>query len=316
MKKILFAVFALSVVLNAGLLFYIFNSPAQENFQKKQEIQSSYPFLSFRVINSDERDFLINFVPLHNKLNSIVSDQYGNNFTVYFEYLPTGNSIGINENIQFYPGSLLKVPAIMAYYHQLEESKDTQDKVVTLEENHIDNHFGTLWTKGVGYKIKLSDAVKLALTESDNTAVNVIRSQVERKHFADVYQGLDIDMKVVNEDEVYISTKAYSSILKALFFSSLLSVERSNYILELLSQSKFTDKLVAGVPKGVKVAHKIGVVEKTEIPIYSDCGIVYVPRRQYLLCMASKSDEVTARERMKKISKIVYEYVANAKLPD
>ena len=65
----------------------------------------------------------------------------------------------------------------------------------------------------------------------------------------------------------------------------------------------------AGVPVGVVVAHKIGLLNNQ---LYEDCGIVYVPNRPYILCMVSKSDYKTAVMRMSSLSKTVYDFVANA----
>jgi hypothetical protein len=84
--------------------------------------------------------------------------------------------------------------------------------------------------------------------------------------------------------------------------------------LEVLTRTIFTDKLPAGVPPEIKVAHKIGVFRplgsKSSDQIFSDCGIVYVPNRPYALCMMVQGDEEHAREYMKFISKMVYGFMA------
>jgi beta-lactamase class A len=275
-----------------------------------KELQQKYPHLSQRILSDYNRDLILHFVPLRAKLRELVENNYGGDFSFYFEYLPTGTSIGVNEKTEFYSASLLKVPVVMAYYHHRRKNNIVDDPIVTIGKSDLSDRFGRLWSMGVGSKIKLSKAVELSLMESDNTAANIIQRQIDQEDFSYVYNGLDITLKKEEGNKASVTTKAYASILKALFFSSLLPKEDSEYILDLLTKTKFKDKLPAGVPANIPVAHKISVYENLEIPIYADCGIVYVPKRQYLLCMASRSSEEVARERMKTVSKIVYEFVS------
>jgi beta-lactamase class A len=82
-----------------------------------------------------------------------------------------------------------------------------------------------------------------------------------------------------------------------------------------MTRATQTDKLAAGVPKGIKIAHKIGtydtgVADKPKV--YTDCGIVYVPLRPYILCLMTESDEATATKNFSELSHVVYEYVTTA----
>lgn len=297
------------------LLSGFFEKPAQNSITFQKSVQK-YPNLSQKIFTEYNRDLLINFVPLRTKLHNLIDKEYGNNFTMYFEYIPTGTSIGVMPETEFYSASLLKVPVVIAYYHHKEKNNIQDDQEVTIKESEIDNHFGSLWQRGAGSKIRLSEAVKFALTESDNTAAKILQDQLDNDDYAYVFNGLDILVKEAQNHQVSMTAKAYGSILKSLFFASLLSKENSEYILSLLSNTKFSDKLVAGVPDNIQVAHKIGVYENVNVPIYADCGIVYLPSRPYLLCMASRSDEKMAQDRMKTVSKMVYDYVATANKPD
>lgn len=267
-----------------------------------------YSLLSPRILQEYHNDILINFLPLRQRLRTLTS-AHGDSFALYFEYLPTGTSIGIREKEEFAAASLIKIPVIMAYYRQKDRLGDKiGEKEITIEEKHIDKGSGTLWQKGVGAKIALKEVVRLAIVESDNTATRVLGDYVSDEDFTTVYEGLDIDLKT-GEDGTILTTKHYSSVLKALYFSAVLSKDHSQEILTLMTKTIYIDKLPAGVPNTVPVAHKVGVLDKRE---YMDCGIVYIPKRPYLLCMVSFSDEKTATERMSSISKEVYDFVSEA----
>lgn len=300
--KIILIVLILSLLSNAILLFYATGSDI------KQEL-SRYPYISKRTLYEEKNDILINFLPLRNELRKTV-EPFEDSFALYFEYLPTGTSIGINEKEEFASASLIKVPVVMSYFHYKERLGLKEDTIVTIQENQLDSAFGDLWKQGEGTEISLEEAARLALVESDNTAFFVLVANIPRQDFDDVYEGLDIEIKIYG-DYTLITAKQYSSVLKALYFSSVLSKENSQRILEMLTQTKFNDKLPAGIPEGVPVAHKFGVLGDQ---LYQDCGIVYVPNRPYLLCMVSQSDEDDARERMKLVSTEIYEFVSQKKI--
>lgn len=304
---------AVSVLLNAYLLT-IGNTQKGLNLGKNNtnvgKNPSNYPYLAKRIFAENFSDILINFLELRTDLRNI-TEPNGDKFSLYFEYLPTGVSININGTTEFHQASLFKVPVVMSYYHQRERLRDPGDPVLTIQKEDLDDEFGDLWKKGVGYKIKMSEAIRLALAESDNTAIKMIVPRITKQDFDDVYSSLDIDLNTDSSGAV-ITTKGYSSILKALYFSSVLEPEDSQHILNILTKTKFVDKLPAGVPQNISVAHKIGVFNKgKDTPeAYMDCGIVYIPNRPYSLCMYVESDEQTARERMRIISKKVYDYVS------
>lgn len=303
-----------SVILNIiGFYLLFINRSNVVSLNKIDDKQKQYLFLAKRIFNENFSDIILNFLDLRTDLRTTVKP-WGNSFSIYFEYLPTGTSIGVNEKEEFYAASLFKVPVIMAYYRNLEQQKDKKDPILTIREQDIDKEFGNLWKKGVGHKIRTSEAIRLALQESDNTAIKLIVPKITEDDFRHVYESLDIDL-VSDGNGAKLTTKGYASILKALFFSSVLPADYSQKILESLSKTIFVDKLPAGVPQNIMVAHKIGVFNKntSQDEAYMDCGIVYVPNRRYVLCMLSISDEQTARERMVSISRKIYDYVSYVK---
>jgi beta-lactamase class A len=301
------SVAVVSIIVN--ILFFVKLSQGD----KSSALREKFPLLAPRILTENPTDTLINFLPLRTQLRDMVAP-YGETFAFFFEYLPTGTSIGVNEKLPFTAASLIKVPGIMAYYRQMENNGFSLDgQAVRIQEKHIDKGFGSLWMRGVGATVSLDEAVRLALIESDNTASYIVADNVARKHFEEVYEGLDIDL-MKESGKIDISAKSYISIFKALYFAAILTKEHSQEILDMLSQTRFNDKLVAGVPQGVKVSHKIGVYAGENI--FQDCGIVYVPSRPYALCMISKAAESETNDRMKKVSATVYQYVTQANKHD
>lgn len=295
----------LIVSLISLVVHYVLWKNPQKNTSKEQK--KEYSLLAKRIFVDDPTDILVNFIPLRKKLRTIV-EPWGETFSFYFEYLPTGTSIGVNEKTEFEIASLVKIPTALAYYRKEEHAGlGFGEKIVTLEEKHLDRGYGDLWEKGAGFQISIEDAMYRMLALSDNTAANVIADTIPQDYFTGVFDGLDITMNDKN-GVLVISTKGYASILKSLYFAGIVSKENSQKILDILARTPFDDKLRSGVPESVTVSHKIGVYGD----IYQDCGIVYEPNRPYLLCMYSHSTEKVATARMSEISKEIYSFVHSA----
>ncbi len=314
-KRFFIFLFLASIAANLLLIGCYFYFHTDSRLPVKNEgtfnnLEQQFPLLSKRTLFDLPQDTLINFLDLRKQIR-VETEKYKDEIGLYFEYLPTGTNINVSSNTEYHAASLFKVPVVMAYYH-FQERTGIKDKDTVIKYSELDNEFGDLWKKGAGYPIKLSEAVRLALEKSDNTAAKVVANNITDQDFAPVYNGLDIELEADNEGAI-VTAKGYSSILKALYFASVINREDSHRILQYLANTPFNDKLAAPIPKNVTVAHKIGnFIDDDGVDVYNDCGIVYVPRRPYLLCMLSKSDEVVARERMQKLSKMVYDFVANA----
>jgi beta-lactamase class A len=85
----------------------------------------------------------------------------------------------------------------------------------------------------------------------------------------------------------------------------------------LLSQTRFADGLVGGVPTGIPVAHKFGertfqqggVVQHKEL---HDCGLVYHPKGPFGLCVMTRGiDFADLAQTIRKITRMVYDEVSN-----
>jgi len=60
----------------------------------------------------------------------------------------------------------------------------------------------------------------------------------------------------------------------------------------------------------VPIAHKIGVAGNQ---VQSDCGIVYIPERPYLLCVMLGENKERGSEVIAQVSRQAYDYVVKAR---
>lgn len=308
-------VIGLSVFFNVLLVVFLFGPQKDTAISAtKPPERSQYRFLSPRIFISDQNDLIINFTKLRDAMREYTLRSKPRT-GIYFEYLPTGTSIGVNEKETFIPASLLKLPLAMGVYKKIEAGKLDPNKTLVLREKDIDKGFGMLWEKGVGYKLTVSDALHILIRDSDNTAQHVLYGELAGDEIDTIFDALDIPKERNDEKQAVVSPKNYTSILRCLYLACYLSKQNSDQLLRMLTETQFNDKLPAGLPQEVKIAHKVGVAvspENENSEIYTDCGIIYASKRPYSLCIMTESNENEARVIMQDISSIVYKYVKSA----
>lgn len=272
-----------------------------------------HPLLAKRLFIENANDPIINFEPLRSKLRSELAFYGDQKASLYFEYLPTGTSIRIGSNTQLVGASLLKLPAVMDLYHLAEEKKLNLDDRVTLRGEWLDDQFGELYKKGTGYSLSIRELAKIALEQSDNTAINGVQSIVQSHRLESSkssFNALDVEFTDTEMSNLELSARSYSSFLKCLYFACYVSTDDSQEILEYLSHTAVgRERLPKYLPESVTVAHKIGVAgEDTQ----ADCGIVYVQHRNYVLCVMLTETKEKGSEVIAQLSKYVYDYVTQS----
>ena len=267
-----------------------------------------FPLLAPRIFVNNPNDPLINFTTLRLQLRSYMAEKNLKG-SLYFEYLPTGINVRVDDDSQEAAASLMKIPAVMELYKAAELNRVDLDTPYKLREEWLDDRFGNLYKQGAGYSLSLREAARIALIDSDNTAINMViaLSRNLLQPTENVLTFLDVDFVRPDEDRLTISARSYSSFLKCLYFSCYLNHENSQQILMNLSNTSFNNRLRTGVPFEIPMSHKIGTFNNS---VMSDCGIIYEPKRPYVLCiMLEVADDQTGNEHFATLSKMTYDYI-------
>jgi beta-lactamase class A len=306
-KKVIILSVIFLVVISATGGYLIASGDKPHNTSSGTE-SSEYPLLARRIFLENPNEPIVNFSNLRSSLNSYFTE---NNLQggLYFEYLPTGTSIRISGEDKEVAASLIKLPAAMEIYKAHELGKINLDEEIELREEWLDSGFGNLYKKGVGHKLTLREAVEIMLRDSDNTALKAVSVSMMGKvnQNDNPFNFLDADFTQNLDLTVSISTRSYSSFLKCLYFSCYLNKEHSQEILDFLSDTTFKNRIVAGVDQGVTVAHKVGNFGQNT---QSDCGIVYLDKKNYVLCiMIEGPDNTETDEKIASLSKMTFEYL-------
>lgn len=270
---------------------------------------NSYPLLAKRLFIDDPSDTFVNFSLLRTQLKSYFTDNSIEG-TLYFEYLPTGTSVRIDGDRPEVGASLLKVPAAMELYKAEELGRISLDNQIEVKQEWLDDAYGELYKKGSGYNISLREAAKIMLEQSDNTALNIVSYATDGllDGSETPVNAVDVDISVDNNFAIKLGSRGYSSFLKCLYFSCYLTNEHSQELLTYLSNTNFKSRIPAGIDdKNIVVSHKVGnYAQDTQ----SDCGIIYLPNRNYVLCaMIKGKDDATTDKIIADLSRLSYEFV-------
>lgn len=231
---------------------------------------------------------------------------------VNFRQLHDGPRFDINGDIQFQPGSLLKVPLAMSVYKEAEGDPALLTKEIEYTGDMVvpEEHF-TAPTLEKGKKYSVEELVRATLQNSDNSAAYLLGNLIGINVLDDSYSHLGVTAPTQGSDYATTVNK-YASFFRILYTATYLSHSQSEHLLSILSTSAFTQGLTAGVPEGVTVAHKFGErsFEDSNIVQLHDCGIVYAKNNPYLLCVMLRGtnfDRLAGS--IKSISSLVYNYV-------
>jgi beta-lactamase class A len=280
------------------------------------QIQSSqsekYPLLSKRIFNEDPNDIRLGFSQLRTKLYNYVNSQLDsdNNINIYFEYLPTGSSIRVNDAQRSIGASLIKVPLAMNIYKLIEQGKIDPNQTVTILPEMLDSGYGELYKQGAGQTLTVEQLLQVMLVQSDNTATSALWSVYEEAQIAfddNVVNYLDLEFSNTDDSLIAIGARQYSTILKCLYFACYNSVENSHHILDLLTQTEYNNRLRRYLQdEPVVIAHKIGTFQED---YQSDCGIFYIDKNNYILCVMIEGEDAEASLRIGELSNIVYRHM-------
>lgn len=288
----------LIVVLSSASLFLIFSK------KDKQNINQDFALLDpLRKFTSSE-NYLTNIEDLRVYLQNL-GDKYPDSITIYYENINSGANISVNKDLRLFPASLSKLVQAILITRKVEKGGLSYDQVLKVEPNDLSSASGNLYKTILEKPLTTEKLLEELLVNSDNTAQNIFKHYLTAHDYID-FQNITGLQDLYNENG-FISAKEYTRILRVLYTSNFLKPENSEKILSYMANSTFKDYLSQGIPQDIKFAHKYG--ENIEYNIFADSGIVYIPKKPYMISVIIKGEDssLETRERIKKLMKEISE---------
>ena len=314
----------ISIIFIASLtanIYFLFNFEKLSG-SSTSEFSLLNPLLRLLKYDSAE-DRRANTIVSFNFLRQNIEDLLGEQKKqtgIYIEDLNTGTWMGINEKQKFVPASLIKVAFAMAALKKVDKGIWTMDTNLLLQPKYKNKKYGELYKLADFSDIPLHLVIEEMIISSDNTAVSMIYNSLTKEEKDDIFYHIgqrnpDENPEFPHVVEFY-SPKELANAYRVLYNSSFLTRKNSQYLLELLSKTKFRQEIPRGLPSGVNIAHKIGEAtmasnQKLEQVSFHDCGIVYYPQRPYMICVMTEGIAIKdASNFIASISEKTYNYIS------
>lgn len=250
---------------------------------------------------------------VENLVNQQLEDELINHISVYYRDLNNGPWFGINEENNYAPQSLLKLPIMIAYLKLSQTNPELLDKTIVYDQflyQAKDNSAEVDYYQA-DQSYQVNQLIERMIIYSDNTAFNILVKNINQQDIQKVHQDLGLAYPTTETPDDFISVKSYASLFRVLYNSSYLNREKSELALDILSRSEYDRGITAGLPTDMVVANKFGIREENEeIKQLHDCGIVYSANNPYMICLMSRGNFITKLEdSIKEISKLIYQEV-------
>lgn len=240
-------------------------------------------------------------------LNALIAPEDGT-YSITVIDLRSGRELDLNDGKATNAASVNKLEILAALYHEVERGQLSLGQTITTTDDAIQDYgTGVIRYQPVGSTYTLADLAKLLIEQSDNTASYMLAQTVGLDVIEQLVQGWGLRATHVGED---VSTaRDAAQFLALLYRGKLANPADTAQMIDYLSHTAFNDRIPAGVPASITVAHKIG----NQVNVLDDAGIVYLPGRPYILSIFSDDinmDRAVAVEQQ--LSRTVYDYERQA----
>jgi beta-lactamase class A len=251
--------------------------------------------------------------------------------------LSTGDTLFLNADSSFHAASTMKVPVMVALFRRATSGSFAMNQrlmVVNQFASIVDgspysldvnsDSDSTLYHR-IGDRVPVDTLLRLMITRSSNFATNTLISLVGAEEVNRTMRALGAQriqvLRGVEDGKAFdkglnntTTARDLAIILRAIEGGKAGSPEATREMKEILLAQEFNEKIPAGLPPGVRVAHKTG-----EITAHShDAAIVYPPgRNPYVLVVLTRGIQDGSRSSrlIADISSIIYARNTSRTLP-
>lgn len=254
-------------------------------------------------------------------------------FAVAFKDISTGEIFLMNAHESFHAASTMKTAILIETFKQATGHKFSLTDSILIKNSFksivdgspfsldsADDSEKNLYTR-IGTKLPVNDLLYRMITESSNLATDLIVDLVGAENANKTMHELGAkDIKVlrgVEDNKAYdlglnntVTAYDLMVIFDHIADGTVVNKKACDAMIKILMHQHFREKIPALLPVDVRTATKSGSIDK----ISHDSGIVFLPDgRKYVVVLLSRGieNEKSADETLARISRIIYNYMAN-----
>lgn len=227
--------------------------------------------------------------------------------------LTSGETVFVNADTRFPTASSIKTAILIEAFRQIGEGKLQRDQIVTLREDEKVGGSGVLTSLHAGLPLTLADLLELMITQSDNTATNMVvglvgtanvnrtmesYGLVETKLFRPTFRGGKPDVLPELEKEFGLgmtTPREMARLMELIADKKAVSPPASDEMLEILKRQRYADMIPRALPAEAVVANKTGQDEEKIAgtdgvfrQVRADAGIVAGPKARYVVAIYTR----------------------------
>lgn len=249
---------------------------------------------------------------------------------IAFHDLETGDSLFINADDSFHAASTMKVPVLIELYRRVDAGALGLDQGILLV-----NKFGSIVDGSpygleagddsdssayarIGSRVPVRELIDRMITRSSNLATNALIELVRADRVNSTAHTLGARnirvLRGVEDNKAFraglnntTTARDLAVLLEGIETGTAASRASCNAMRDVLLRQEFNGEIPAGLPPGMKVAHKTGFITG----VLHDAAIVYPPgRKPYVLVVLTRGipDDKVARQLIADISRLVYSH--------
>jgi beta-lactamase class A len=232
---------------------------------------------------------------------------------VIIKDLATGLTTGINESANMPAASVIKIPVMVEVFRQMATGAFDLNRQVTLEGSDRDWGWGDLVGGRTGSRYTVARLLRLMITESDNTATNMLIRLVGRAHINATMTELGLRQTrladYIRSDgdirSLRTSPLDMTKLLDAMAHDRLIDQWSSRAMIAILTGQHHNGLLPEPLPPGTPVAHKTGTLHDT----LNDVGIVYLNTEPYIIAVLTTQLPTlnAGRQFIRGVSRLAYD---------
>jgi len=222
-------------------------------------------------------------------------------YGLYVVDLTTGFGYGVNEDEEFEPASLNKLPVMAGIYLEEEKGSLSLEAKYKLKNGDKVGGAGSLYSKPAGYEITYRDLIRLMGKQSDNTAFNILKNTLDAETIESTLDKIGMESTSLTENKT--APKDIGRFFEELWNGNVLKDDHKEELLGYLTDTLYEEWIAAGVPDNVRVAHKFG----REINVVNDAGIVYGQRPFVIVLLSKGIVEREADKILPELARVIYD---------
>jgi beta-lactamase class A len=254
-----------------------------------------------------------NINTLKNEITNILAEDILN-YSVSIKDLKTNSSVEINADEIFYPASISKLPIAVLILRDIESGLIKLDDNLVLIDEMKAYDSDILFALPSGTELSIGELLRLMLVESDNTAMMILEELLGGNELVNYRTLNELGVSKLSRYPMETTAREVDKILENIIRGKYLNKELNSLLIQHMSNTSLgsQDRIAKGVPKGIKVAHKIGELVTEYGYVYQDCGIVFAPKGDLSIVVLNRDiDRDQAKEKIREITEFTYTFFEN-----